>query len=274
MIQAKVLCDSINNGARLTTMELTYPRFIHAEYMTHRMFSRNAASSRAIPVEKLIQRVIDNPVIPIHWGAAQKGMQADSEIPLDKQADAQEIWLKARDQMIDAARALLNLGLHKQIANRLLEPWMHITIIHSATSWDNFFKLRCHPAAEPHMQALAYEMRDAYQGCLDREIQASTPQEREWHCPLTGFPGDEDLSDQELRLVSVARCARVSHLTHDGTRDVKADLGLAERLRTNGHYSPWEHVAHAEAGRWGNFEGWKQLRWYVERGIPFEYVVP
>lgn len=83
--------------------------------------------------------------------------------------------------------------------------------------------------------------------------------------PLTGFPGDEVLDRTQLRLVSVARCARVSYLTHDGVRDVQADLKLAETLRTNGHFSPWEHVAHSCDGRWGNFKGWKQLRYYVER---------
>lgn len=240
-------------------MQLTYPRFVHAEYMTHRVFSRNAASSRAIPVEKMIHAVETNPVIPIHWGANQKGMQAHQELGIDAQIDCEEVWLNARDEAVRVVRRLLGLGLHKQIANRLLEPWMWITVIHSATEWDNFFKLRCHVMAEPHMQALAFAMRDAYRG--------STPQKGCWHLPLTGFPGDEGLSESDLRLVSVARCARVSYLTHDGLRDVAADLRLAETLRTNGHFSPWEHVAHGFQGRWGNFLGWKQLRWYVERGL-------
>jgi thymidylate synthase ThyX len=261
-IEAKVLLDSVFNGERITTMELTYPRFIHAEYMTHRMFSRNAASSRAIPVRKLIQRVVDDPVIPIHWGANQRGMQAHQELPGEVQHDLQELWLKARDRAVETAEAMIRMGLHKQIANRILEPWMHITVIHSATSWQNFFNLRCHEMAEPHMRELAYCMQDSYQ--------FSVPAEREWHLPLTGFPGDEFLSPKEAQLVSVARCARVSYLTHAGTRDVEADLDLAETLRTNGHFSPWEHVAKAEPGRWGNFRGWKQLRWWVERGLEWD----
>lgn len=261
MIQAKILLDSCWGNHRLTTMELTYPRFIHAEYMTHRMFSRNAASSRAIPVKKMIQRIVDNPVIPIHWGANQKGMQAHEELGFEAQMRCEELWLDARDQMVRTVESLIAEGLHKQIANRLLEPWMHITVIHSATEWANFFNLRCHDMAEPHMAALAYAMRDAYEG--------SDPVDQRWHMPLTGFSGDDDLTMKEVQLVSVARCARVSYLTHEGRRDVKKDLQLANDLKTNGHFSPWEHVAHAQDGKWANFRGWRQLRWYVEQGLEF-----
>jgi len=260
MIKAKILLDSCAGNHRLTTMELTYPRFILAEVNTHRVFSRNTASSRAIPVEKMIQRVIENPVIPMYWGAAQKGMQAHQEVDIDAKIDCEEAWLSARDEAVKTVRRLLSLGLHKQIPNRLLEPWMWVTSILSSTEWANFFNLRCHKMAEPHMQALAYAMRDAYY--------SSQPTEREWHCPLSGFPGDETLSESDLRLVSVARCARVSYLTHEGLRDVGVDLRLSETLRSNGHFSPWEHCAKSEPGRHGNFIGWKQLRWFIEKGLP------
>jgi len=257
-IEAKVLLDSCAGNHRLTTMQLTYPRFVHAEYMTHRVFSRNAASSRAIPVAKMISNILEEPVVPIHWGANQKGMQAFQELDSDAQANCEELWLKGLEQMLGIVQGLMAEGLHKQIANRLLEPWMHITVIHSSTQWANFFNLRCDEMAEPHMAALAYAMRDAWN--------QSDPVDRQWHIPLIGFPGDEELSPDQLLLVSVARCARVSYLTHDGVRDVQADLGLAERLRTNGHFSPWEHVAHRSTMGSGNFMGWKQLRSYVERG--------
>lgn len=258
-IEAKVLLDSVAAGKRVTTMQLTYPRMVHAEYMTHRVFSRNAASSRAIPVTKLIKRVMDDPVIPIHWGKNQAGMQAYSEV--EEKAECERLWLDAMTDVVDVVEQLIELGLHKQIANRLLEPWMHITVIHTATDWHNFFRLRCHSAAEPHMHALADAMQEAYAW--------SEPMERYWHAPLTGFDGDETLTEEETLLVSVARCARVSYLTHDGTRDVQKDLELAERLRTNGHLSPWEHVCHALPGRHANFSGWEQLRWYVERDLSF-----
>lgn len=200
---------------------------------------------------------MENPVIPIHWGAAQKGMQANKEVGVGEQISCQEDWLAARDYSVEMVEGLLSKGIHKQIANRLLEPWMWITVIHSATEHANFFKLRCHHMAEPHMSTLAYRMRAA--------MEASDPVEQRWHMPLIGFPGDEEVSRAGHKLLSVARCARVSYLTHEGIRDVEADLRLAETLRTNGHFSPWEHVAHGEHGTWGNFRGWKQLRWYVER---------
>jgi thymidylate synthase ThyX len=257
-IEAKVLLDSQFGDDRLTTMELTYPRFVHAEYMTHRVFSRNAASSRAIPVAKMISNIVGHPVVPIHWGANQKGMQAFQELSPEAAANCEELWLKGLEQMLAIVEGLRREGLHKQIANRLLEPWMHITVIHSATQWDNFFKLRCHGMAEPHMQALAMAMKEAYEYSYPTHG-------RSWHLPLIGFEGDEQLSFDEKKLVSVARCARVSYLTHEGTRDVQADLKLAETLRTNGHFSPWEHVAHHCPGRHGNFQNWRQLRWYVER---------
>jgi len=260
-IEAKVLLDSTHNGARLTTMQLTYPRFVHAEYMTHRVFSRNAASSRAIPVAKMISNILDHPVVPIHWGANQKGMQAFQELSPEAASNCEELWLKGLEQTVAIVQGLIKEGLHKQIANRLLEPWMHITVIHSSTKWENFFKLRCHEMAEPHMAALAYAMRDSYEN--------SVPVARTVHMPLVGFEGDEKLSQEEKMKVSVARCARVSYLTHDGRRDVQADLDLAERLSTNGHFSPWEHVAVYMPGNWGNFRDWRQYRWYVETGLEY-----
>ncbi len=155
-IEAKVLADSVApNGRRLTTMLWTYPRAIHSEIMTHRAFSRNAASSRAIPTEKLIQRVVDDPWIPTYIGKNQKGMQAGELLTDDDLHEAQMQWLTARDQAVERARALVKIGVHKQVVNRIIEPWMWITVIVSATEWGNFFGLRDHPMAEPHFQELA-----------------------------------------------------------------------------------------------------------------------
>lgn len=269
---AKVLADSVAPcGARLTTMEVTYPRFIHSELLTHRMLSRNSASSRAIPVEKMLQRIEEDPVIPIHWGAAQAGMQARAEIDLELQDVAKGRWLKARDSAVARARELLAMGLHKQVINRLVEPWMWITVIVSATEWDNFFALRCHPDAEPHFQKIAGMMRDARA--------ASEPHQKpvaHLHAPLFGIHPD-DVADaarlavemgvsiqQAITSVSVGRCARVSYLTHDGVRDMRKDIELHDRLmaQTPPHLSPFEHVAlaHSKAEWFGNFRGWVQYR--------------
>lgn len=261
MFSAKVLADSTNCcDNRITTMELTFPRFVLAEFNTHRMFSRNAASSRAIPVEKMIEQVENNPVIPIHWGKAQKGMQAYEVLNEQDAGDAKYHWVLAGLEAVHRAKAMLSLGLHKQIANRLLEPWMWITVIATGNegAWNNFFALRCHHEAEPHIQAIAYMARDMRN--------QSTPQklsDGQWHLPLIGFEGDELLSVEDQVKVSVGRCARVSYLTHSGTRDVQADIDLHDRLLASKHFSPFEHVARSgkHTGDGGNLGyGWTQYR--------------
>jgi hypothetical protein len=282
-ISAKVICDSVNpDGVRLTTMEWTYPRMIHSEIMTHRKLSRNAASSRAIPLSKMIQRVTDNPVFPIHWGKNQKGMQANEELLPDQKTIVGMQWIRARNEMIARAKYMEEMGIHKQIGNRLLEPWMWITVIVSATNFENLFALRCHPAAEPHFQNLAYKVRDA--------LDASDPMELEWgewHLPFFGRHGgswldkddnDENISTENRPEVSAGRCARVSYLTHDGKRDPAEDIRLYQQLAGSFpiHASPLEHPAQATQPNksrwpnswweykeqdWGNFDpGWLQFR--------------
>lgn len=276
-IQAIILCDSIQpDGVRLTTMEWTYPRCIHSEIMTHRMFSRNAASSRAIPVTAMMERIAANPFLPIEWGKNQKGMQAGEAVPLEVQMSCAEEWMLAGTDAIHRAQFLVKAGIHKQITNRLLEPWMWITIIISGTEWENLFGLRCHPAAEPHFQNLAYKARDAY----DHSTPDPLPY-GEWHLPLFGksmlkrtgdLPGahaDEEIAGMDRVKISCGRCARVSYLTHDGKRDTAADIRLCDDLAINQpmHASPLEHAAQAIPmgdGRdltCGNFRrGWVQYR--------------
>lgn len=277
-ITAKVLADSVAPcGKRLTTLECIYPRFIHSEVLTHRMLSRNSASSRAIPTPKLIQRVIDDPVIPAHIGRNQKGMQAAEALSEVDRASAVSEWLQLRDSAVETARRLHDLGVHKQIVNRAIEPWIWITVIISATEWENFFALRCHKDAEPHFQELAHKMRDARDASTPNELPAGG-----WHLPLIG-PEDYESAINLLRekvpdgnhsislaipgvllRVSVGRCARVSYLTHDGKRDLQADIDLHDRLLVQRplHASPAEHVAQAlpEPKRIGNLVGWRQYR--------------
>lgn len=253
----KILADSVSpDRVRLTTFEATYPRFIHAQVLTHRVFSRNTASSRAIPIEKMIKRVEEDTAYPLVWGSNKPGMQAGAEI--DEPAYAKDTWDRARDNAIGQASHLASLGVHKQIVNRLLEPFMFVTTIISATEWDNFFKLRCDDAAQPEIMWLACEMR--------RLLYAGTPRELvpgEWHRPLVR--DDEDLAcydADQLNRISAARCARVSYLTHDGRRDPDADLKLTEKLIASGHWSPLEHVA--TPTHWSammrNYVGWTQYR--------------
>lgn len=251
-ISAIVLADSLSPcGARLTTMEWTYPRCIHSEIMTHRMLSKNSASSRAIPIDKMLKRIRDEPFIPKVWGRNQKGMQGGDELTGQDRRVAEHLWMEARESAIFRAKDLQDLGLHKQIVNRIVEPWMWITIIVSATSYDNVWGLRCHPDAEPHFQELAYKARDAMAASTPRELKAG-----EWHLPLIH---EEDWIEaarrtemeedavEILKKVSVGRCARVSYLTHDGKRDLQADIELHDRLvvQQPAHATPAEHVAQA-----------------------------
>ena len=260
---ARVLLDSRSAaGARLTTFEVRYPRFIHSELMTHRVFSRNAASSRAIPIKKMIAAVREDPALPVYWGRNQTGMSAREEIAPDVAERAREEWQAALEDALRHAERLASkdIDLHKQLVNRLLEPFAWITVIITATEWTNFFTQRCHPDAQPEIKHIAEMMLSAYRASAPAPVAAGS-----WHLPL--IQDDErDLPDDLLCKLSVARCARVSYLTHDGTRDHDRDLELYERLLgggANGHWSPFEHVATPapSADQWSaNFAGWEQYR--------------
>lgn len=293
-ISAKVIQDSISQaGIRITTLELEYPRFIHSEFMTHRQFSRNSASSRAIPIERMLAHVKDNPAMPIHWGKNQPGMQASEEVK--HQMFAREQWTAAANSAALSADALRMAGLHKQIVNRVIEPFQTIKVVVTATEWDNFFHLRADPAAQPEIHALALKMMEA--------MAASEPmpllREGEWHVPyvnrervnsrLVYSVGDEILSAYNARQVSASCCAQVSYRKLDQSLDKAIDI--CERLVASEpiHASPFEHQAtpfkvhklhnpsidgwppgatHVDSmfQLWSaNFRGWAQFRKYIER---------
>lgn len=298
MISAKVIKDSISeSGKRLTTLQLCFPRCILSEFNTHRQFSRNAASSRAIPVKKMIRDVIDNPFIPLHWGKNQPGMQAFEEtnspvlFKLYEQAvdgyyflenypvTREKAWLKARDNAVEIAQAFADAGYHKQLVNRLLEPFMWTHVLVTSTEWDNFFRLRNHPDAEPHIKILAQKMREALDNSKPTLLKVG-----EWHLPFIS-DDDKESSDkhytiEQLICVSVARSARLSYYTFDGkVSTFEADLGLYQKLANADpeHGSPFEHQATPDILNdqksfddnkitWknpslhGNFVGWKQNR--------------
>jgi len=256
----KIIADSMApNGKRLTTFQVTFPRIILAEFNTHRQFSRNSASSRAIPVEKQIQKAIDDPFLPVYWGKNQKGMQADQELTEEEQSAAIRKWLDARDSAVKSARAMLAMGVHKQITNRLLEPFLWHTAIVSSTEYSNFFAQRCHPDAQPEIRHVAEMMRTAMlinaPACVKQD---------DWHTPYI-LPGEfSTMSVPERKRVSVARCARVSYEAQDGVRDIDKDMELYTRLTQGFHWSPFEHVAQPSSfgaeDRSGNFFGWEQFR--------------
>lgn len=180
MIKAKIIADSksAHTEQRITTFELEYPRFIHSELMTHRQFSRNASSSRAIPIDKMIEQVQANPATPIHWGLNQSGMQANQEIPYIQKELANALWIKAKNNAVAVAKEMKELGLHKQIVNRVLEPFQMMKTLVTATSFDNFFNLRCHKDAQPEIKQLADLMYQAMQESEPESLKAG-----EWHTP-------------------------------------------------------------------------------------------
>jgi len=313
MYKAKIICDSISEtGKRLTTFEITLPRIVLAEAKTHRVIrgmggnveeemwlsglglnddenlSRNSASSRAIPVEKMIKMVMENPFIPERFPLKGKGMQPVEWIEQDNPEynRHKNYWIYNRDFTVKSVEVALNdFGWHKQIANRLLEPFMWHTVIATATEWDNFFKLRTNEQAQYELRRIADLMYEAYHNsgqsvyngnqCDRVHAHQQKLKVGEWHCPLvfeedlepicelaTGYDFPDNAVIQLKKKISVARCARVSYLTHDGKRDIKKDLELFERLRTSGHWSPFEHVAtpHPMETWHGNFRGWLQYR--------------
>lgn len=252
MISAKIIADSKNEfGDRITTFLAVFPRIILAEVNTHRAFSRNSASSRAIPTEKMFKMVEENPFIPIRWMQDHKGMQG-SEYFSDVQSELlDKMWLQARDAAVYNAKRLSKDGVTKQIVNRLLEPFMWHTAIITATDFENFFALRNHEAAEIHLQELAKLMMLAYNDSTPNLLKAG-----EWHVPFAPKEEEIDLfftdcehydisTDRDgFKLkIATARCARVSYLNHEGKNDYKADLKMYDRLSEMGHWSAFEHCA-------------------------------
>lgn len=287
-ISAKVIEDTIAaNGRRLTTLELKYPKFIHGELMTHRVFSRNASSSRAVPTAKLLRLATEEPATPVEWGKNQKGMQA-REVLTGKEAEAARMcWMLAGASASAHAQAMLDLGVHKQVANRIIEPYSHIHVVVTSTEWGNFFGLRCDPDAQPEMQELGWSMADAYFTSEPRrpsytwvpttnddpmKLQADC-----WHLPYTGLEERMDLGLKDALKASTARCARVSYILHSGeATDIHKDRELHDSLFEVRHMSPFEHqgveaVSSLEQSR--NFRGFHQYRAFIPQDTrEFDYL--
>jgi thymidylate synthase ThyX len=250
------------------TLLLTYPRWLHAEFMTHRAFSRNASSSRAIPVRRLIEEALQNPAKPLYWLKEKPGMQGGEPLHEEDQAAAERHWDEARTNAIRAATYLSSLGVHKQTVNRLLEPYTHITVLVTSTEWDNFFKLRDHPDAEPHLRLLAAACKKARREAKFQSLVAG-----QWHTPFVGHILPEA---PELRR-AVACCASTSYRTVEGDEmtQERADSICAKLTKSVPfHASPFEHIACADRMYNGgylrptshrNFRGWIQLRALIEQ---------
>ena len=266
-ISAKVIAHSTSavNGKEIVTMELEYPRFIHGEFMTHRMFSRNAASSRAIPVSKMIEQVRTSPAVPCHWGKNQAGMQAKEELTGSALDSAKFYW---KDAAVDAALSAEYLsedGVHKQIVNRILEPFQTMKTVVTATEWENFYWLRNHEDAQPEIKRLAEVMLEAVS--KSKAIPLSTGQ---WHVPYyrDGYWCESFTDDLEDALaISASCCAQVSYRLLDDSIE-KARMVYKRLVESSPvHASPFEHQASPmETSNWRIDEGpWEEGVTHMDR---------
>ncbi len=283
---------------KLSALLCRYPRWIHAEGRTHRLesigedleiafrtpspmeedrnLSKNASSSRAIPVKKLIEDIRSDPAVPLFWGKNVAGMQANEELGRVEKTKAYDVWMFAMESAIAAAEGMCLLGYddegkmigaHKQIVNRLLEPFSHITVMFSGTEWSNFFALRIHDKAEPHIRMLAEKIKESIDNA---PVELLNP--GEWHLPWIReedyadadsfarhcsdvYPNNSEprsasqIASSNLKKLSTARCASTSYKTVEGF-DMTLDkaLLLHEKLAKDipMHASPMEHVAQAD----------------------------
>lgn len=261
----KIICDSINpKEERLITLQCKFWRPLLPELNTHRVFSRNSRSSRATPTSELIKQVREEPWGPKSFGINQAGMVAGGNYSGVNKEILIKVWKQLADTNSSLVNSLSMFNLHKQVINRILEPYTYAMTLVTADNWDNFFKLRLALDAQPEMQDLAKAMKAA--------IDSSTPKKLnwgDWHLP---YISEEELSKypiDDLVKVSAARCARVSYKAFDGSIDIEKDKVLAEKLISNKHLSPLEMVAqateHIELKDKSNFSGgWLQYRKVIE----------
>lgn len=323
-IEAKIIANSISeSGQRLITFELEYPRFIHAELMTHRVFSRNAASSRAIPVKTSIELIRSNPAMPSHWGKNQPGMSAKEEndetftrqifsgfdmngnvINEVEVLSREQVWVEASKIMLDYAAWFDEKKYHKQIVNRLLEPFTHIKVVVTASTFENWFWLRDHPDAQPEIKILAATMLKRF-----KDSEAKLLKVGAWHVPYyyDGVWEPETINGTDLfdvnslvdkhgctlsdaLAISSSCCAQVSYRKLDDSLDKAKNIfkRLVESMPP--HFSPFEHQATPMASDvdfnvsgvthldkygfyWsGNFRNWIQHRQLIMEELDIKHM--
>lgn len=273
MFEAKIIEDSISpNSIRLTTLQVRYPRFIHPELITHRVFSRNARSSRAVPTDRLVEEDIFTP----QFMKNQPGMQSRQELSRQDREEAEALWQDMAMQCLAGVRQLSKLGVHKQWANRPLEWFGYIDVLISSTYWENFWELRRHEDAQPEIRILA----DLMYSAMDSAV--PTPRSfGQWHLPYISQEEREQVDIDTLLILSTARCARLSYKPFDGNSSIEDELRRYQKLIVSRpvHASPAEHQATPDRqpemqsmraspqrrdweapALWGNYFGWKQHR--------------
>lgn len=296
-VSAKVIADSKFRDTRLITLEVEMHRFILPEFNTHRMISRNFQSSRAVPVEKMIEQVRNDPAMPVHWGKNQPGMQADEELQGSALSGVKFEWRIAADGAVDSAKLMLQQGAAKQIVNRLLEPFMWTKGVVTATErdWNAFFKLRLHKDAQPEIYVLAEKIKEAVEGSKPMELKVG-----EWHLPYLSFGLDGQgeaiyyissephiyggLFAEDAIKISASCVAQVSYRKLDDTLEKAKKVYAMLNLPVDGvypedppHFSPTEHIAKAgdcDIEMSGNFHStdFIQYRKVLEKGLEKKYI--
>jgi thymidylate synthase ThyX len=265
--ECRILADSVNvAGDRVTTMLVTYPLMVHAEFLRSRSFSYSVASNRAIPSARIIEKVKNDPFVPEHFPKNGKGMSPSSNLEGASADFAEVAWLAACDRAVQAATRLAELGVHKQIANRVLTPFQWVTQLTTGDqrAYANFFAQRCHPDAQAEIRRIAEMMEQAYDASLPVLLQ-----EGEWHLPFvaSAHTDDGELNLAGQKAVSVARSARTSYLNHDGAHSLVDDFQLHDRLlaQTPPHFSPFEHQLTPTPYRtYANYQGFRSYRSFLE----------
>jgi thymidylate synthase ThyX len=244
-------------GKRIATFLVRVPKFIQAHLNSHRALSKNSASSRAIPAYKVRRQVLRDPFIPVHFGENRAGMVSGAPLAGMRLSVARSVWLYARFITCSFHWIGERAGVHKEVLNRLLEPWMMTEVIITGTEWRNFIALRTGNTAQPEIQVVARQIAQVLERSAPHMLAAG-----EWHLPFLN-EGERAFDLDTKKKVSAARCARVSYLLFDGkTSTITSDIRLCEKLSSSGHWSPFEHQAQALANleRTGNFIGWRQYR--------------
>ena len=301
---AKMICDSTYKNSRLCSIEVEFPRPYLAEFNTHTRFSRNSASSRAIPVWKRLLAILERPYVPNSFGTNKAGMLAGEILSNSDQEKAVANWLVGRDIAVIQAfflaggfneitgtsnkagkeREGLDLcakvdglikkysfdkhlfnqdrGMHKQHANRVLEPYAYHTVLVTSSYWRNFFGLRASTKAQPEAQDFGIVIAQCMMNSTPAKLEIG-----QWHMP---YIRDDDKSEEPDQLIlaraSSGKSARTSYLTHDGIRALVKDLELADDLTSSGHMSPFQHPARPKEdgdpiNSHGNYSPvWTQLR--------------
>ena len=246
-IRAAVIANSVSaiSGEEIVTFLIDFPRFILAEINTHRNFSRNGASSRAIPVAKSIEAIQNHSYMPIHFGQNKAGMSADQEVDKTTKATAKCAWDFAARNAIDSAKTLNSLGIHKQVTNRVLEPFSYMRMVVTATEWDNFFWLRLHEDADPHINELARVMLFALQESVPTALQHG-----DYHVPFFGngywtpeIEARYGVTAQQAIEHSMSCCAQTSYRKLDMSSEKTEDIIKKLFGGSRAHSSCAEHQA-------------------------------